>query len=202
MQRERQCRGSDAGESRPSPGRGRGGGYWEQANLPPASAPGLLLGRMTPSTGEQPSLQSSSSSRRDTAGSANGHWRMVRKGGERHGAGKAGTTMTLELKGALSPLGSLLLGCLRGQGACVQKDCFDHNTEMSQLNMALGLCGTALREVITDAWSFVCVSPVIYMVSSISELVPISVGLLPTANEASFFLIYFRKQKKHLSFAL
>ena len=59
--------------------------------------------------------------------------------------------------------------------------------------MALGLRGAALHEVITDAWSFLSVSSVIYIVSFTLELVPVFAGLLPTANEASFFLIYFRK---------
>ena len=39
--------------------------------------------------------------------------------GEGYGAGETGTTITLELKGALSLSGCLLPGCLRGQGACV-----------------------------------------------------------------------------------
>lgn len=36
------------------------------------------------------------------------------------GAGEAGVIITLELSGTLGLLGSPLLGCLRGEGACTQ----------------------------------------------------------------------------------
>lgn len=70
------------------------------------------------------------------------------------GAGEACIMITLELKGTLRLLGSLLPGHLGGQEACIRQGCFDPSEQTSQLNVASGLCSTVLREVVTDATSF------------------------------------------------
>lgn len=117
---------------------------------------------------------------------------LFEDGGE-EGVG-ACITITLELKGAHRLLGSLLPGHFGGREACIQQGCLDPSELTSQVSVASGLCGAALREVTTEATPFLPLSPAIQRQLRFGP-VSIFVGLLPIANEASFFLIYFRKRE-------